>query len=336
MHRSLPRARCCCCCCCCYLLYPPIYPSICLSAPARLGVASLSPSFLLCLPAYCCYLPTYYYCHYSILGLLPSPLLPIHHTPPSTLSLPQPCAPTKSRDRIPPPSHPASAQHASTRRNRPSILTLLHSALLLGLSCTTNRRSGHNLNSPTATAFPPNSHPPPDYSVSRAPATCCCCCCFALLLRCPALSLPASRLPLPAVVHKHFLAAPPTTVSAAARQPARHTRRFALSHRACACCPTHSSRWERTVTCLQPTLPTTLLLRPCMDLSRTSKHQAPLSLPARKVASHFTSYNDRNSTPNTTRATPLGLSADVQVRRQPCPSPSLQTGFSTASCACRS
>lgn len=69
----------------------PIYPSICLSAPARLGVASLSPSFLLCLPAYCCYLPTYYYSyHYSILALLPSPLLPIHHTtlhplPPSAL-----------------------------------------------------------------------------------------------------------------------------------------------------------------------------------------------------------------------------------------------------------
>ena len=72
----------------------------------------------------------------------------------------------------------------------------MHSALLLGLSCTTNRRSGHNLNSPTATAFPPNSHPPPDYSVSRAPATCCCCCCFALLLLC--LPCPvAARQPAP-------------------------------------------------------------------------------------------------------------------------------------------
>lgn len=171
-----------------YLTLPSIYLSLCCSrAPGRCFSFTVLPA----VPAYCCcccYLPTYYYYYYySILGLLLlSPLLPTHHTPPSALSLPQPCAPTKSRDRIPPPSHPASAQHASTRRNRPSILTLLHSALLLGLSCTTNRRSGHNLNSPTATAFPPNSHPPPDYSVSRAPATCCCCC-FALLLLCSAL-----------------------------------------------------------------------------------------------------------------------------------------------------
>jgi hypothetical protein len=80
--------------------------------------------------------------------------------------------------------------------------------------CTTNRRSGHNLNSPTATAFPPNSHPPLDYSVSsphRPPAAVA----ALLIYYCPALSLPASP-----VVHKHFLAAPPTTVSAAAaRRP---------------------------------------------------------------------------------------------------------------------
>ena len=263
------------------------------------------------------------------------------HTPSTTLSHPQPCAPTKSRDRIPPPSHPASAQHASTRRNRPSILTLLHFCALLCFSASlappTDAPAIILIRLPQP-PFPPNSHPPPDYSLFLAHRPPAASAAVALLLFCPALPCrcpPAGSHSSP-VVHKHFLAAPPTTVSAAARQPTHHTRRFALSHRACACGPTHSSRWERTVTCQQPTLPTNLPLRPCMDLSRTSKHQAPLSLPARKVASHFTSYNSRNSTPNTTRATSLGLTADVQVRRQPCPSPSLQTGFSTASCACRS
>lgn len=41
-----------------------------------------------------------------------------------------------------------------------------------------------------------------------------------------------------------------------------------------------------------------LLLRPCMHLTRTSKHQACLPLSARKVASHFTSYNTSTLTPN--------------------------------------
>ena len=51
------------------------------------------------------------------------------------------------------------------------------------------------------------------FSAHRPPAT------AAAALPCR-LSLPASRLPLPAVVHKHSLAAPPTTVSAAAaRRP---------------------------------------------------------------------------------------------------------------------
>ena len=173
MQCSVPRA----CCYCCYH-----HLSIALSAaPVRLGIASLSPPFLLlCLPTtiLLLLLPHLLDPGTAALSLLcfPPTRPPTHHPPPSPP--PPACAPTKSRDRIPPPSHPASAQHASTRRNRPSILTLLHSALLLGLSCTTNRRSGHNLNSPTATAFPPNSHPPPDYSVSRAPATCRC---FALL-----------------------------------------------------------------------------------------------------------------------------------------------------------
>jgi hypothetical protein len=146
----------------------------------------------------------------------------------------------------------------------------------------------------------------------------------------------------------------------AARQPAldsQHSRTQALPCRTthyCFCCcppartPYSSFRVESPCLCLlsYPFLPLgahchlpaadTTHHSSCMDVSRTSKHQAPLSLPARKVASHFTSYNNRNPTPNTTRATTLGLTADVQVRRQPCPSPSLQTGFSTASCACRS
>ena len=165
------------------LLSTPIYLCLCSRAAGRCFSFTVLPA----VPA-AYYLPTTIIHTLLLPRRLCSRLCPstTTTTTTTTLSLPQPCAPTKSRDRIPPPSHPASAQHASTRRNRPSILTLLHSALLLGLSCTTNRRSGHNLNSPTATAFPPNSHPPPDYSVSRAPATCCCCC-FALLLLCSAL-----------------------------------------------------------------------------------------------------------------------------------------------------
>jgi len=139
------------------LLSTPIYLCLCSRAAGRCFSFTVLPA----VPA-AYYLPT---TTIHTLGRLSTRLYPSTTTT-TTLSLPQPCAPTKSRDRIPPPSHPASAQHASTRRNRPSILTLLHSALLLGLSCTTNRRSGHNLNSPTATAFPPISHPPPDYSVS--------------------------------------------------------------------------------------------------------------------------------------------------------------------------
>ena len=298
---------------------------------------------MLCLPTYLqTYLPTYSICCHLILSLHPTRLylsptaLPPSLFPPRTSALRADKVPRSHSTALAPCIGPARVNTAQPALD-PDPLAFLRSALLLGLSCTTNRRSGHNLNSPTATALPTQfASAARLFCLSRTGHLLLLLLCSTTALLCPALSLPASRLPLPAVVHKHFLAAPPTTVSAAARQPAHHTRRFALSHRACACCPTHSSRWERTVTCQQPTLPTTLLLRPCMDLSRTSKHQAPLSLPARKVASHFTSYNDRNSTPNTTRATPLGLTADVQVRRQPCPSPSLQTGFSTASCACRS
>jgi len=173
----------------------------------RLGIC-FSPAVSLAVPTYLpADLPTYSICCHLILSLHPTRL----YLSPTALPLysrraPQPCAPTKSRERIPPPSHPASAQHASTRRNRPSILTLCI-LLCFSATCTTNRRSGHNLNSPTC----PNRLPTQFASAARLfcfartghPPTC---------LHCTALSslLPASRLP---VVHKHFLAAPPTTVS---------------------------------------------------------------------------------------------------------------------------
>jgi hypothetical protein len=158
-----------------------------------------------------------------------------HHRRLSPSALP----PTKSRGRIPPPSHPASAQHASIRRNRPSILDPL-SAFCSASPCrpltTTDRRSGHNLNSP--------SHP--------------------FRIRCPTILFAhthgrllcpvAARQPTPSRT-QHFLAASSTT-TASCRRPHTTLACLALSHRACACCTTHSSRWERTVTCQQPTLPT--------------------------------------------------------------------------------
>jgi hypothetical protein len=110
-----------------------IYLSTC-CFPCGWALLLLLPPLLLCLAPTS---PTHYYhhLHCSILGRR---LCLSIHRPPSTHRSPlfPPAlspAPTKSRARIPPPSHPASAQHASTRRNRPSILTLsLHPALLLG------------------------------------------------------------------------------------------------------------------------------------------------------------------------------------------------------------
>jgi hypothetical protein len=102
--------------------------------------------------------------------------------------------PTKSRGRIPPPSHPASAQHASIRRNRPSILDPLHSALLLLL------RVDHS---------PPPSDAPaiilirlPTHFASGARLFCL----HPRTAASPALSLPASRHP---VVHITSLPRPP-------------------------------------------------------------------------------------------------------------------------------
>jgi hypothetical protein len=166
--------------------------SLCCTHPVRLGVASLlSPSLLILDLASLCLVDsppcsTSYNNH--------------HHRRLSPSALP----PTKSRGRIPPPSHPASAQHASIRRNRPSILDPL-SAFCSASPCrpltTTDRRSGHNLNSP--------SHP------FRTGARL-----FCLHPRtavCSALSLPASRHP---VVHSTSLPRPPPLLLlAAARTP---------------------------------------------------------------------------------------------------------------------
>lgn len=72
-------------------IYPPhlpIYLSLCCSRAAgrcfSFTVLPAVPAYLLLLLL----LPTYYYHCYLILGLPLPPLLPIHHTPPSTLSLP--------------------------------------------------------------------------------------------------------------------------------------------------------------------------------------------------------------------------------------------------------
>lgn len=319
-------------------LGPAIYQTLYLSVSLLLSRAAgrcFSFTVLPAVPAYCCYLPIPIATHTAttVLGRLCSFILlhPPTHTP-STLSLRADKVPRSHSTALAPCIGPARVNTAQSALD-PDPLAFCSASRPLSAP-PTDAPAIILIRLPQPPSHPIRIRRPTIlFPAHRPPATvhCFALLCSTLPCRCP----PAGSHSSP-VVHKHFLAAPPTTVSAAARQPTHHTRRFALSHRACACGPTHSSRWERTVTCQQPTLPTNLPLRPCMDLSRTSKHQAPLSLPARKVASHFTSYNSRNSTPNTTRATSLGLTADVQVRRQPCPSPSLQTGFSTASCACRS
>lgn len=116
--------------------------SVCCShLPVRLGVASLPrrPSSLCRITAATSTCLTSAFVPGLSRRLLPLFIvvaLPFHRPPlhpPPGLSHSSALPPTKSRDCIPPPSHPASAQHASIRRNRPSFLDPLHSALALGL-----------------------------------------------------------------------------------------------------------------------------------------------------------------------------------------------------------
>jgi hypothetical protein len=225
---------------------------LCCSHPVRLGVASLSSSITATSRP-----------RLSVPGRLTT----LFHLPPPTLSNPSALPPTKSRGRIPPPSHPASAQHASIRRNRPSILDPLHSALLL-------LRVDH-------------SPPPTDASaiiLIRLPTH------FASGARLFCLHPRTAVLPagtqsytaLPCRVHHHYCFFPP---------PAHHSR-LSCVESPCLCL-LYYPFLPLGAHCHLPATDIThrLELRPCMHLSRTSKHQL---CPYPQARSHPTS---RHTTP---------------------------------------
>jgi hypothetical protein len=201
-HREERRAEC-----------SSSYLSLDLLLPVRLGVAST--------PAASLAVPSTYLAH----PLLPPPALldpwsttlplyppPSLHPPLASIPAgPQPCA-----DKVPRSHSTALAPCIGSAR-----VNTAQSALdpdPLSASCSASRPLAPPTDAPAIilirlpaqTAFPPNSHPPFDYSVSCAPATCLLCAALPALHR--TARLPASRLPVHSRT-QHFLAAPPTTVS---------------------------------------------------------------------------------------------------------------------------